>query len=264
MEKSEAFGPITIFNNIKTIIHYLIYPHVTNIIIWSIILAYFYSDIINYLNLDFYIKNFANYNSAISLTLVNQFITLITIIFSLIFVIWLNTKIFKWTAIKKTKEYKYEQTIKYQESMIRNLSIVLYYAEQNIDNLSRYMNQASTSFCELITGTKKYQFKENKISQVNSSREFHIRQNYYTNNFKSFNKENKAVSKILKNIKKEHLQSVYYDINKKLTYELFELNIYLSAGDIDFSESFISKEKIENYTKFPSHSLSRIIKKFEK
>jgi hypothetical protein len=156
---------------------------------------------------------------------INDLLVFLSIILSGIILLRL-TSAFKGKAIKKINEDKYVEAIKYQEKMEKFLESILRYSGENITWLDKKINDLPNTYCQVITGTDKYQFNNNKLIIAQSPQYCNIKPEKLAEKLKSFQEQVKEVNNILNSINEKRLLLAYDSITSPMRYEDEKLSYF--------------------------------------
>lgn len=260
-EKTNILSPIYLYRIIKTFVISMFKFSTSNIIIWLIILYYFnpsiYKDSWNVLiNLR---ANFPIILQNVDLKALSSYISFFTLVFSMIILIMLTPFTFKWKAMKKIEEEKYEKAVEYQEKMQSLLVDVLLLSEKNIEVLDGQIKYLPDRFGQLITKSTIYYLEKGTLKRYKHTTRFRTNLDNIVSLFEAFKKQIDEVNEILKKVYELRLNRVFYKIDRPVRFEsiYLGLNIRTSLGIY-----LIEKDRLKTYIENKLNQLSYLTNKF--
>ncbi|MGG1650073.1 hypothetical protein [Paenibacillus sp. NRS-1780] len=186
---------------------------------------------------------------------INNFLSFSSIFLSTVIIFSLTASAYKWKAMRKIKEEKYEKVVRIQEEIETLFGTILNSSKKNIDRLNTMRKYLPDKFGKLITCTDRYSInKDGQFESQDSINFVNINIDDLTSGYKSFNVQIDRINKIFDEIRSSSLGYVYYQANKSVRYERLKLDLSNLIEEKNFKE-IIAKRK---------DRLSYLIEKFEK
>ncbi|MBE3646682.1 hypothetical protein GXB80_03605 [Paenibacillus polymyxa] len=258
LDKSNIISPIIIYRTVKIIFLNMFTINIYNIIIWTLILSYFHPmlfhnsiQFIRNINLAEFFSGVAEFDYKN----INNFLSFSSIFLSAVIIFSLTASAYKWKAMRKIKEEKYEKVVRIQEEIETLFGTILNSSKKNINRLNTMRKYLPDKFSQLITRTDRYSINKDGQFEAQDSMNFvNINIDDLTSGYKSFNVQIDRINKIFDEIRSSSLGYVYYQANKSVRYERLKLDLSNLIEEKNFKE-IIAKRK---------DRLSSLIEKFEK
>lgn len=249
LHKSNIFSPFIIYQVIKSFIISMFSISVWNVLIWGFIVSYFhpmlFQKVIHFLG-SINWSDITGTLTQIDYKKISDYIGLSSLFFSTMVIFLLTSSSFKWKAMKKVNEEKYEKAMKHQEIIEGLLGSILVSSKKNIDSFNHMIKYLPDMFGELITHTNKYRL-EKGILKIDESSNFYSNTKLedLTRGYESFREQVNKVNEILKIIYESRLYYVFNKINKSVRYETLKLSLFYKTHlDWELIESENFKEEI--------------------
>lgn len=262
LDKSQIFSPIFLYRTLKFFIYSMFVFSIGNIIRWGMMLSYFYPTL--FLKVKRFVTNLKWVEVSSTLTQIeykkiNDFVSFASIILSISVILWLTSSAFKWKAMRKFKEEKYEKAIKHQEQIEDLLGTISYCSKENIHKLNQMIKYLPDMFGQLITNMDKYRLEKDALKSHDFRSYSDTKLEDMTRGYESFQEQLNKINEILKEIRQSRLRYVYSRINKSVRYETLQLGLFYKTHiDSYLIEEYDFKESIENRLR----NLSRLTDEF--
>lgn len=196
---------------------------------------------------------------------VNDIVSFSMLLSSLMILLWLSSSSFKWSAMKRVNEEKYEKVIRFQETIENELSIIWSKSHDNLAVLNQMIGHLPNMLGQVVTRTDDYTLKDNKL--LRESKRY---RGYFSSTkvedlyigYESFQEPLRKINDVLKDISDSRIRYIYARVNKCVGYESFQLTLFVKARlDYELIEGDRFRAAIEEKIKKLSH-LSDKFKKF--
>ncbi|MGG3871849.1 hypothetical protein [Brevibacillus laterosporus] len=230
---------------------------------WGIILSYF--NPVLYQKVASFLKNltWVEFTSAVSqvdFKGIGSFLTFASFLLSITIILLFSTNSFKWKAMRKVKEDKYEKVIKHNEQLEGLLCDISYKSKLNIDTLNHMIPYLPNMFSELITQTDKYSLEKDSLKKLdNKGSHSNTKLDDLVSGYESFQEQINKINEILKDIQDSRLLYVFSKVNKSARYEILELGLFFRTS---LDQTLIEGEGFKKAIEERKRKLSRLTKDF--
>ncbi|MEK4063512.1 MULTISPECIES: hypothetical protein [unclassified Paenibacillus] len=264
LKKSNILSPIVLYRTVFSYIYSMFVVNKKNLLIWAIILIYFNPPLLQHIVELFNTIKWSDILHSvrtIEFKKINDFLSFMSLLLSIIVILLLTISTFRWRAKKKIREEKFEKVIKYQEQIEELLCIILFKSRNNIDRFNKMIKHWPDMYGQIITGTEKYHLVEGTLKFQNSSYIPITTVDEIIRNLESFRNNIEQINEILKNISDSRLKSVFVQVNKSIQYESLELGLYSRTYlNMDLIERDTFKDQLDHRLK----NLRMLCDKFSK
>ncbi|MGG4395547.1 hypothetical protein ABEX25_14700 [Paenibacillus thiaminolyticus] len=238
LDKSDIFSPIVLYRFAKSFVLSMFTISLSNVVIWGVIISYFYPTAIP--TSFHWVKDLSwdelySTITQIEYKKISDIISFSMLATSIIILLWLSSSSFKWQAMKKVNEEKYEKAIKYQETLENELGEISYKSKNNIDKLNWMIEFLPNKFGEIITQTEMYSLEKNEKNDLQlkshgTKRTFtSTKLEDLTSGYESFQDNLNNVNRILNDMYESNVRFIYNRVNKSVRYESLQLGLITKA-----------------------------------
>ncbi|WP_445644655.1 hypothetical protein [Paenibacillus sp. TSA_86.1] len=266
-KKSDKYSPIVLSRTLSALFISMVAVSPTNFVIWGTIAMYYFptAPIASYN----WLRQLSFDKVYLALTKfeyekVNDFVSFSLFVLSLLILLRLSSSSFKWRAMMKVNEEKYEKVIRYQETIENELWKIRTGSYTNISELNLKISSLPNIYCQLVTKTDNYLFEDNKLKRKTKESWRHFQYKNIQDIYKgleSFQVPLQKINEVLKDISDLKVGYIYLRINKCVRYETIKLGLYRETHlDWELIEGDKFRKAIENRLEKISYLSDRFMK----